>query len=725
MRTKYIYLVIFFLAVCPVGGESVWKQLPLHNEQKIHSLTAGIDGNNQSILVAACRYGTYSSHDSGKTWLAYKYYSFVDTPVFTSMLILGPKAVAAQSSIYIRMSDSSGITWIDNHMISMKGVKDLINMGGIIFVNYDHGIAKSLDSGDSWNYIPQTGLTDSCVKTLGLSGNSLFAATADSGVFVSTDSGKHWESASTGLPGNGNGGIINVRAFSGSQDNMFFCICDSGMYRLKTGPQEYYWEKASSGIPSTSTIQCAICFIGSDSQGYIITGTDSGPYRSPDTGATWEATGSGLDGQATGFNAVAIHGTELYAATDAGVYRSTDNGSHWSAINIHCDVLSLASGKSALFTGTSEGVYHSTDQGASWSFDSIVSTQNSNIYAMATIGDTTIAVKGKGSSWNVVFSNDTGNTWSSSSVNSILDHNTGLAVLNDCIFVGESGFSGIYKSCNYGEYWTRVEDDIISASNYNFDVSLVAAYDKCVYIYGKAYIYSSSTTTTSSGFYSSSDDGDTWTLCDSGLTGSVTSFAASGDVFFATTAGNGHCWRSLNRGKYWKSAGSMSVDSITSLLTVHNYVIAGTSDGVYVSGDQGKTWHAVTTGLTNTNISAIMTDSTYIYAGTRGAGVYQFPISEIPVDVSVKKSPLVRTNAIEKFSVAAERITFYVPSRMLVSIELFNLNGQIAASLCRNVFESGNHTLKFDRKGLSQGTYLLRVHTGSSVTNSFPMVIVR
>ena len=53
-------------------------------------------------------------------------------------------------------------------------------------------------------------------------------------------------------------------------------------------------------------------------------------------------------------------------------------------------------------------------------------------------------------------------------------------------------------------------------------------------------------------------------------------------------------------------------------------IFAGTSDGVFLSSNNGSCWAAVNTGLTNTNVNSLAISGNNIFAGTRWWCVFVF-----------------------------------------------------------------------------------------------------
>ncbi len=93
-----------------------------------------------------------------------------------------------------------------------------------------------------------------------------------------------------------------------------------------------------------------------------------GVFRSTDNGDTWTEVNNGLS--AAVIQALAVSGTNLYAAGLGGVYVLTDNGENWTSIGdgITFPIISaFGVDGNNLFAGTQGmGIFFSSDNGANW-----------------------------------------------------------------------------------------------------------------------------------------------------------------------------------------------------------------------------------------------------------------------------------------------------------------------------------------------------------------------
>jgi hypothetical protein len=62
---------------------------------------------------------------------------------------------------------------------------------------------------------------------------------------------------------------------------------------------------------------------------------------------------------------------------------------------------------------------------------------------------------------------------------------------------------------------------------------------------------------------------------------------------------------------------------VNSIVCDATHLYAGTENGVFQSTDNGDTWTTINHGLTNQNVSVLIFDDSYLFAGTWGGGVFR------------------------------------------------------------------------------------------------------
>ena len=103
--------------------------------------------------------------------------------------------------------------------------------------------------------------------------------------------------------------------------------------------------------------------------------------------------------------------------------------------------------------------------------------------------------------------------------------------------------------------------------------------------------------------------------------GIVQCFAVSGTNLFAGTYGG--VFLSTNNGTSWTAVNTgLTNTDVFSFAVSGTNLFAGTNGGVFLSTNNGTSWTAVNTGLTNTYVRSFAVSGTNLFAGTYGGGVF-------------------------------------------------------------------------------------------------------
>ena len=221
----------------------------------------------------------------------------------------------------------------------------------------DSGVYRSSDNGVSW--VPISGsLSMPSTSTLWAKGESLIAGTFIEGLYRSENSGTSWEHIATG-------GVEYDYALFDNSGTIFAGTLDSGIYR--TNDEGMIWQQINNGI-SLLNIH-AFCSIG----GNLFVGTHGdGVYRSTNNGDDWTPSSTGLP-EKKFIHALAVCGTTMFVGTHYDtVFRSTDSGATWTPASNGISnpyIIALASSGNSIFVAASDGLYRSTNMGDQWARD--------------------------------------------------------------------------------------------------------------------------------------------------------------------------------------------------------------------------------------------------------------------------------------------------------------------------------------------------------------------
>lgn len=379
----------------------------------------------------------------------------------------------------------------------------------------------------------------------------------------------------------------------------------------------------------------------------LYAGTErSGIFKTSDGGSSWKAINAGL--ASFDVRAIAINPsitTTVYAGTSGeGIYISTDGGGHWAAANnglTQKDVRALAIDPltpTTVYAGTfGGGLYKSVDGGNTWT--PINNGLTSTNIQVITIDPTNPSIVYAGTESQGVFkSTDFGGSWTAIN-NGITDRGIfAIAVTpdNTSVLYVATEVTGIFKSIDGGSSWTPSNTGLA-----NRDVRSI--------VFSPASTSFLSVGTLGGGVFQSADGGQNWQAAtDTGLidanvqvlagspnTQTTLYAGTTGGGIFKTTNGATN-WLAINNG--FSAIDIFSVVADTYIIptasnpapTVDLYA-ATSGAGIYMSSDNGVSWSAKNSGLTNLAILTLVPDPTprgdqiplTLYAGTFDGGVYK------------------------------------------------------------------------------------------------------
>ena len=335
-------------------------------------LTVGLDGldiydlavssgyaQDQTVYAATSKAGVFVSHDGGQSW---QETGFPGRAGFGPLhLAISPEYAADQTLL---AASRAGVhRWLDGDWQELQeGLGNLFPASALaISPNFpaDHTLFVA---GDYRR--PQ--------------------------VFISTDGGESWTSASQGLPEDrfevaslvvSPNYAEDRTAYAWLQYQGLYCTVNGGLSWEQVTEEEDWYVQSMALSPDF------VADVHRLADGSLFVGAMYGNlHRSDDGGFTWHALGDGLPPGTVWVKALALspqfpRDDTLLAGLDQGIYKSTDRGHSWQAVNTGlprrpdgelAGVLALAispdyAADQTLFAALFEhGVYKSIDGGASW-----------------------------------------------------------------------------------------------------------------------------------------------------------------------------------------------------------------------------------------------------------------------------------------------------------------------------------------------------------------------
>lgn len=466
------------------------------------------------------------------------------------------------------------------------------------------------------------------VEFLAANDHSLFAGAIYGSIHRSTDHGNSWNLLSNGLDD------LDLSALSANQSYIFAGSYARGIYRSSNNGESFI--HLNNNLSSVNIFSLAV------NGNNIYAGVNaSGVYRSTNNGDNWIPANTGISDKV--IYTLAVNGSKLYAATQKEIFYSSNNGENWSQIEtlkgayIH-NIWTI--GNNLLASITAEG-----------KSPLIISSNNGQRWMQTTLTDSyigSIAIKGQtayaSGMYGLYRSNNNGFNWIgiSSQFNSMGITISKLTFVGNNLFAG-SGFgknSGIYRSTNDGVNWVR------TSTGYNSNyVYTLAAKDNFLFVGTFGTIFRSSNNGQSwdtisnpihNGFedigiskflvdgnnliavttwniYRSTNNGSDWLFIGNELSEWSIRLAIVKENFIFITNANGEIFRSSNLGANWTKINNLNTDQIYTLEVLENQLWAGTSEGVFISTNNGDNW--TSKGLTEKNISIIKSTGSFIFAG--------------------------------------------------------------------------------------------------------------
>lgn len=648
-----------------------------------------------TVFAAVYPGGVYYSADKGISWQS-KNSSLFDSSI-TCIAVSG-NTLFAGTSRGILISNDGGASWNrrDRDPLDFFTVNYIQVSGNSVYAEDAGGLYRSKDLGGTWTKI-DSGLGSNSPRNLAMIGSALFVGVYQKGIYRSLDGGITWTGASTGLPISNN----TVYALVAKGTELVASISDAGVY-LSTDSAKT-WSPMNSQLFRTVTLLAAkgdTVFAAADSGNIFMTGNDGEDwiraYKTP-----YSAPPNAL---------IAGNGFILAGRRGDGVFRSGDNGATWAVSNRGMTALRVADLVSTggnLYAATNGNwVYRSNDVGESWTM--------MNVRAASGSGDWNVSFLGKSGGnllastpYGAVFSSDGGVTWKSV-VSNYPSGFSSLASLGPYLFAGSG--NGIFRSTDNGANWTRVKEN-----KYGVDdaVILAMAADENT-------VYAKSTAT----FLVSRDSGATWTNLDFVLPkiSGARPLAVCGNALFAAsdpgifrTTDHVTTWSPVNTGLQGSGPASRA-PAISILSEYQGNLLALSYDGsLFLTRNLGDTWVKADSGLPVRNVSSLVADGEYLYAGS-GSGVWlrKFPLTPVPTQTS--RAPIPGTR-LERLSVSAPgdgtlRIAYRIARPQRISIRILTLSGREAARPFEGIVAAGPHSLAWDGRALDAGCYHIVMRAG-------------
>ncbi|MBI2429831.1 MAG: T9SS type A sorting domain-containing protein [Ignavibacteriales bacterium] len=448
--------------------------------------------------------------------------------------------------------------------------------GDTIYGTLGSGFTRSTNNGTSWSQpVIVDYVTDMAVAPNGY----IFLSENQKKMSRSTNKGSSWTIVGTGI------NEPSCNTVMATSTGTILTGTNRGIYRTTNNGDN--WTKVAGGVELGADSNVTVMATANGSTLFaftrIFTGSDySFALRSTDDGLTWTKGTNKLDSVAI-YKAVVHSSGSIYARTGNGLRFSSDGGNTWSTIGFYneyiSDVAVQASGEVYATISDDQSVLHkTTNNGASWSTISLP-FQKGGTFSIGKNGDIFVGQD------QLYRSTDGGATWKGLPIGyPNVTHMTESPTHELFFTAGGSAYQGVYRSSDFGQTWKPVNTGVVG-------VPIVGFYADTIFV-GDDYYQAT--------LYRSTDNGVTFAKVtnSTGLGGYVQKILGTSFNFLLIGSSNG-IYRSKDHAKNWEKVfNSGTIISLRQTPGGTLYAVRQWSgDGVYRSDDSGSTWQQKLTGI--------------------------------------------------------------------------------------------------------------------------------
>ncbi len=485
------------------GGEtwvSISTGLQVPPDSRLPSLLVLTQEGN--TLYAGTNGGLFSLTNGGNSWQQLTH--FQDAFGISGVAIIDDTLYIGryiEESIFF--SNDNGKSWaqIDSGLTGRGGPR-LFTSGTTLFAQMRRHVFRLKAGENSWTRLAikdlwKTNTAESDITKFVISGEVIYAATADGGLFRSTDVGNWWQSIKHEAMYDFDGELAAL-------GTTIFYIGDGRVFHSTDAGNS--WTMYNSNLTNQEILSMTVL-----SENRLYVGTLNGVFRSADGGKSWTKTNTGIIN--THIEDLVFFKNGLYAITDDGIVKSTDTGNSWVPVNeglVANDWATLTVSGGKLYAATNEtnystqnlstsGVYRLADDENSWlPIQTNMQSANDGIYGVNQLtvsGETFYIVEQTGDGARLYRWRVGEDLWTQLRTRDLLSWGT-LAVSGRTVYIGAT-HGKLLRSVDEGDTWTEVSQNLP-----NWDQE-IGTYDLTFIgetIYAKA----------GSGGGCSTDGGETW-----------------------------------------------------------------------------------------------------------------------------------------------------------------------------------------------------------------------
>jgi photosystem II stability/assembly factor-like uncharacterized protein len=351
------------------GGDH-WKLISPPNHADIKNIqSVAVDPQDTKSIYAGTWHLAWKTDDGGKSWHQINRGMIDDSDVFS--IIVDPKApniVYASACSGIYKSQAAGelfskVQGIPSSARRTRVLKQDPNRPDVVYAGTTEGLWRTEDAGKHWRRISAASLIVNDVQVDPRDSHHILLATDRSGVMVSDNDGQSFTPSNAGFthrqvtavlvdrkdPHLIYAGVVNDKQFGG-----VFLSSDSGRH----------WKQFSLGLGNEDVFT-----LGQDRSGRLFAGTNRGLFRYIDKSRLWMRVFPKLHSQSFQVNAEWVEGKHWIVAGPQGIAHSHNDGLSWTSMRNPSSqpFISVHSAGDAIVAATHDMLFTSMNDGETWS----------------------------------------------------------------------------------------------------------------------------------------------------------------------------------------------------------------------------------------------------------------------------------------------------------------------------------------------------------------------
>jgi photosystem II stability/assembly factor-like uncharacterized protein len=608
--------------------------------------------------------------------------------------------------------------------------KILVASGNTIYAGTDNsGVFISKDTGASWTSA-SNGLSVPYITTIAIKDTNVYAGTA-AGLFLSQDNGITWKKIDSGFtPTNSikKISIIGDTVFVLTPFTAYQCVFNYGdIYSTTTNGANWkrkYLTTLPVLLPDSNDIYDSLLttilparritsFAFKDN--FLFAGTDSGIIILTKNGSSWSISDRKLTDNL--IYTLTVLSNKILVSTDLGIFCSEDNGSSWVIRNpglpyMGCSFIVYASGN---FFILSDKLYQSMDNGKSWKIDT-TGLKGANVNFLSSCNNRFFVCTDSG----FFIFNNTAKSWENRSSGINVNPHTPIFCFGDRMFINSDSPSGMFMSKTLGVSWAPIGIDTSINS-----FSSIAAINSKLILFKSLGSWSNG-----SASYISTDSGNSWrkfsdslpdfssvVSCNNTLFGitfpkeypSMTCPIEAGSWLFSFMEDGSSLTEMNSSFSYYRTHYGSIIDDIFYLTTYGPTLIAVTINGIFLTNDKGASWVDINEGLINKSVYSVAFTDQDLFAVT-AAGIWRRPLWELPIAVSAPIASKPKTYGITMYN--NKQFSYSLSREAMVSTEIYDMRGKLVWGTAAKKQPSGSYSIGLPSHSLPAGNYILCLNAG-------------